>query len=61
MRTRGIETLVAVGALSWCCGCTGMRPGTQVPDFTLTSLDDRQVSLSDYKGQVVLLTYWASW
>jgi peroxiredoxin len=31
------------------------------PELTLFDLDGRQVSLSDFKGQVVLLNNWATW
>ena len=31
------------------------------PDFTLKDLDDKEVSLSQYKGKVVLLNFWATW
>jgi len=30
-------------------------------DFTLPSLDGKQVSLSSFKGKVVLLNFWATW
>lgn len=32
-----------------------------VPDFTLSTADGESVSLSDYKGKVVVLNFWASW
>jgi len=31
------------------------------PDFTLMSLDGRQVKLSDYRGKVVVINFWATW
>jgi thiol-disulfide isomerase/thioredoxin len=31
------------------------------PNWTLTDLDGNQVQLADFKGQVVLLDFWATW
>jgi peroxiredoxin len=31
------------------------------PDFTLKSLEGRNLRLDEYKGQVVLINFWASW
>jgi len=31
------------------------------PNFTLKDADGKNVSLSDYKGKVVLLNFWATW
>ncbi len=31
------------------------------PDFTLTSLDGQKITLSSFKGKVVILDFWATW
>jgi peroxiredoxin len=31
------------------------------PEFTLKDVDGKSVNLSDYKGKVVLLNFWATW
>jgi hypothetical protein len=35
--------------------------GRKAPDFTLTSLDGKKVSLSGFRGKPVLLNFWAFW
>ena len=35
--------------------------GKIAPDFNVTDLDGRKLTLSDYKGKVVLLDFWATW
>ncbi len=38
-----------------------LADGTQAPDFTADDKDGRPVKLSDYKGKVVVLDFWATW
>jgi len=43
---------------------SGLKPAAQrnmAPDFTLKDADGRDVKLSDLKGKVVLLNFWATW
>ncbi len=53
----GVAVLAVVGALIE-PGGTELRPA---PDFSLVNLDDEIITLSDYRGHVVLLDFWASW
>ena len=39
----------------------GLAEGNRAPDFAIESLDDRQISLADLRGQVVLLNFWGTW
>jgi thiol-disulfide isomerase/thioredoxin len=61
--------LVAVGAAlavwTWAArpgaSDTPSLAGKAAPDFSLKTLDDRTVKLSDQKGSVVVLDFWATW
>jgi len=39
----------------------GLAHNTPAPDFTLESLDGKNMSLSDFRGKAVLLNFWATW
>ena len=39
----------------------GIPTGAQASDFTLRDIDGKDVRLSDFSGQVVLLDFWATW
>ncbi len=38
-----------------------IRPGDQAPAFTGTTTDGKTIKLSDLKGKVVLIDFWATW
>src|SRR5580658_1531261 len=53
--------LFALLALSGCySGTRPSRVGSAAPDFTVRD-SDRTVTLSQLKGQVVVLNFWATW
>ncbi|MDD1503951.1 MULTISPECIES: redoxin domain-containing protein [unclassified Lysinibacillus] len=39
----------------------GLSNGDTPPDFTLTSLDGKNVTLSELRGKKVVLNFWATW
>jgi len=38
-----------------------LQPGMAAPDFTQNDKDGNPIKLSDFKGKVVLVDFWASW
>jgi peroxiredoxin len=39
----------------------GIRKGDAAPDFTLSDLHGNPVRLSDFRGKIVLVNFWATW
>jgi len=37
------------------------QEGAQAPDFQLAALDDSAIQLSDLRGRIVVLNFWATW
>lgn len=65
---RGEKMLLALGCLLMVfsplvCAQGELKPytGPALPPFTLTDLQGRTHSLSDYRGQVVVVNFWATW
>jgi cytochrome c biogenesis protein CcmG, thiol:disulfide interchange protein DsbE len=55
--------LALLGLLAW--GLKKVQAGPvssgMAPDFSLTSFDGRSLKLSELRGQVVIINFWASW
>src|SRR5512145_2182921 len=55
--------LALLGLLAW--GLKKVQAGPvssgMAPDFSLTSFDGRTLKLSELRGQVVIINFWASW
>lgn len=39
----------------------GLKEGNQAPDFKLKTIDGENVQLSEFRGEKVLLNFWATW
>lgn len=39
----------------------GVEPGAEAPELNLTTLGGESISLSQYKGKPVLVTFWTTW
>ncbi|MFK5925617.1 MAG: TlpA disulfide reductase family protein [Desulfuromusa sp.] len=64
----GIVSLLTVFLLSGCDNSSSEQPvskgglvGNTAPDFTLTDMQGQKVTLSQFRGKVVILNFWATW
>lgn len=50
-----------LGSASVCVADAPTLVGRDAPDFTLKALDGANLRLSEFRGQVVLVNFWARW
>ena len=54
---------ISVLVIALLSGCTekGAQRDRHAADFTLQDMSGKSITLSDYKGKVVVLEFWATW
>ena len=56
--------ILALVAILWIAGCGAgapTEPAGELPEILLKDLSGREVSLSSYRGKVLLVDFWATW
>jgi thiol-disulfide isomerase/thioredoxin len=54
-----VALLIAVSSAS--PALAGAKVGQPAPDFTVKTFDGRKIALSELRGKVVILNFWATW
>jgi len=56
-----VALLVVALAATPALATQGALDGQQAPDFALQNLDGENMRLSEYRGEVVMINFWATW
>jgi peroxiredoxin len=60
-KSLALSLLLLLALFLFASGAAAVEIGATAPDFKLPTLDGKQVSLSDYKGQVIVLKLATTW
>jgi peroxiredoxin len=58
---RIITILLFLSLIFWSAGFASTSKSSLAPDFTLNDLNGKKVTLSQFRGKVVILNFWSIW
>jgi peroxiredoxin len=61
---KGLKSILLgaiLGTFSLCCIASSGLTGQPAPDFALKSATGENLRLSEYRGEVVMVNFWATW
>src|SRR5512140_3757709 len=61
MKKKTSQLYIAIFLLGIAVSCQAQAVGSTPPDFSAQDINGQAVKLSDLKGKVVLLDFWATW
>jgi peroxiredoxin len=62
MKFTGIITILLFLSLAfWDAGYASTKKSSLAPDFTLNDICGKQVTLSQFRGKIVVLNFWSIW
>ena len=56
-----VAALISAAAAAACAPAKLESESTPAPDFTISDLQGKTLSLASYKGKVLVLNFWATW
>jgi cytochrome c biogenesis protein CcmG, thiol:disulfide interchange protein DsbE len=60
---RVVRLMMCFAALAWAGTAAAAKPvvGQAAPDFQVATADGKMLTLADFKGEVLVLSFWATW
>jgi thiol-disulfide isomerase/thioredoxin len=56
-----LRVFLILGMIVIACGTREQAKQSDTADFSLYSIDGKEYTLSEFKGQVVIIDFWATW